>query len=101
MRSKRQNFFLLEFFESEGTYFKLNNGPWTVQNGMLILENWCPNMTINNLRVERLDLWFKFSGLPFDLICPEVAWKAGELLGEPIMIDVWENGGVSIGGFRL
>lgn len=77
IRSKHRNFFILEFSEVEDMEFMLANGPWTVQNCLMILEKWCPNMTVNNLRVKGIDLWFKFSGIPFDFVCPEVAWKLG------------------------
>lgn len=101
VRSKHHNFFLLEFSEVEDMEFMLANGPWSVQNCLLILEKWCPNMTINNLKVEGLDLWFKFSGVPFDLICPELAWKLAELIGDPLMIDIWDSHGVSMEGVRV
>lgn len=101
VRSKHRNFFILEFSELEDMHFMLANGPWTVQNCLMILEKWCPNMMINNLKVEDIDLWFKFMGIPFDYICPEVAWKLGEVIREPIMIDICDNNGVSMEGVRV
>lgn len=54
VRYKYINFFILEFSETSDMFFMLSNGPWVVQNCLLIMERWNPNMSINNLRVTRL-----------------------------------------------
>lgn len=51
VHSKHRNFFILEFSEVEDMNFMLSSGPWKVQSCLMILEKWCPNMTISNLKV--------------------------------------------------
>ncbi|KAF7823846.1 DUF4283 domain-containing protein/zf-CCHC_4 domain-containing protein [Senna tora] len=46
VKAKHNNFFILEFANTQDKQFMLENGPWTVQNSLLTLHDWQPGEVI-------------------------------------------------------
>lgn len=80
--AKFKNFFVLQFEKAEDQLFMLTNGPWSVQNSLMILIKWKPDLSVSNMRVDKVAVWFRFSGLTLDLMSQEEANNMGKLVGE-------------------
>ncbi|KAF7826255.1 Zinc knuckle CX2CX4HX4C [Senna tora] len=46
VKAKHNNFFILDFANTQDKQFMLENGPWTVQNSLLTLYDWQPGEVI-------------------------------------------------------
>ncbi|KAF7827072.1 uncharacterized protein G2W53_018236 [Senna tora] len=63
------------------------NGPWAVQNSLLVIDKWQPEMTTDNLHINTVAVWLRFSGVPLELISNYVAFRLGEIAGEVVELD--------------
>ncbi|KAF7821770.1 Pyruvate carboxyltransferase [Senna tora] len=84
VRAKVNNFFVLELSNEDDRLFMLTNGPWAVQNRLLVLDKWVPGASMDKLRVGKIAVWFKFTGFPFELISNTIAFKLGSIFGEVV-----------------
>ena len=41
-------------------------GPWSVDGALFILEKWRPNLVISKLQVNFISVWVQFHGLPLE-----------------------------------
>ncbi|KAF7841214.1 uncharacterized protein G2W53_003512 [Senna tora] len=87
VKAKHNNFFILEFSNTQDKQFMLENGPWTVQNSLLTLYDWQPGIAVENLKVGKVAIWLRFTGVPMEFICNRVAYSLGQLAGEVIQLD--------------
>ena len=65
----------------------LNNGPWSLDNNLLVLRRWERGMTERLVTFSMLLIWVQVWGLPFDLINEEAAWDIGKGLGHVVEVD--------------
>ncbi|KAF7823713.1 uncharacterized protein G2W53_021857 [Senna tora] len=91
VKEKYNNFFILEFSNEQDKMFMLENGPWTVQNSLLVMYNWQLGITVENLRVEKVVVWLRFTGVPMEVILNKVALSLGELEGEVVQLDPFND----------
>ncbi|KAF7821686.1 hypothetical protein G2W53_027141 [Senna tora] len=87
VKAKHKNFFILEFLNAQDKQFMLENGSWTVQNLLLVLYDWQPGISVENLKVEKVAVWLRFTGVPMELICNRVAFLLGQTAGEVVQLD--------------
>ncbi|KAF7834726.1 uncharacterized protein G2W53_009585 [Senna tora] len=87
VKSKIRNFYILEFEDIQDWTFMIMNGPWAVQNSLLVIDKWQPAMTTDNLHINIVVVWLRFSGVPLELISNYVAFRLGELAGEVVELD--------------
>lgn len=82
-------------------YCILSKGPWVVQNRLLVPHKWVPNTAMKLLHINIVDLWFKFTGIPMELISHTMGWKLGDLIGEPVSVDMSDEMPISMEGIRV
>ncbi|KAF7841292.1 uncharacterized protein G2W53_003590 [Senna tora] len=87
VKAKYNNFFILEFSNAQDKQFMLGNGPWTVQNSLLAMYDLQPGITVENLKIGKVAVWLRFTGVPMELICNSVALSLGKLAGEVVQLD--------------
>lgn len=88
VRSKYRQYYVLEFENVDDLEYVLANGPWVVQKRLFVVQRWVPNTSMRSLRIDIVDLWFRFSGVLMELINYSMGWKLGDLLGEPLTVDI-------------
>ena len=59
----------------------LQDGPWSFDNQLLLLQRWQKGMTVGNIRLEHASLWIQIWGAPFDMVSPQVAREVGNRIG--------------------
>ena len=59
----------------------LQDGPWSFENQLLLLQRWQKGMTVRNIRLEHAFLWIQIWGAPFDMVSPQVAREVGNRIG--------------------
>ncbi|KAF7831016.1 Pyruvate carboxyltransferase [Senna tora] len=80
VRAKVRNFFILEFETIPDRIFMLTKGPWAIQNSLLVLDKWRPGLTVEDFRMEKIAVWFRFYGVPLEYMCDSIT----ELIGETV-----------------
>nr|XP_023883466.1 uncharacterized protein LOC111995768 [Quercus suber] len=60
----------------------LQDGPWSFDNQLLLLQRWQKGMTVRNIRLEHASLWIQIWGAPFDMVSPQVAREVGNRIGK-------------------
>ncbi|KAF7801724.1 reverse transcriptase [Senna tora] len=61
--------------------------PWAVQNKLLVLDHWQPNVILDEYRVVSFPLWVEFWGFPLEYYSTYVAEHVGEFVGEVVQVD--------------
>nr|XP_023871699.1 uncharacterized protein LOC111984314 [Quercus suber] len=59
----------------------LQDGPWSFDNQLLLLQRWQKGLTVRNIKLEHASLWIQIWGAPFDMVSPQVAREVGNRLG--------------------
>ena len=59
----------------------LQDGPWSFDNQLLLLQRWQKGMTVGNIRLEHASLWIQIWGAPFDMVSPQVAREVCNRIG--------------------
>ncbi|GJW05997.1 zinc knuckle CX2CX4HX4C containing protein [Tanacetum coccineum] len=85
------NFFLFQFDTKEGMEKVIENGPWLVRRGPLILNVWTPNTVLRKEEVKKAPMWVKmhhvsiaaYSEVGLSLITTQI--------GSPIMLDTYTS----------
>ncbi|KAF7810667.1 putative ribonuclease H protein [Senna tora] len=79
------------------------NSHWKlqVQNSLLVVDKWQPDLTAENLLVNQVAIWLHFSGLPMELISNYVAYSLGELAGEVVDLDLVNESGKNLEFIRV
>ena len=53
----------------------LQDGPWSFDNQLLLLQRWQKGMAVGNIRLEHASLWIQIWGAPFDMISLKLQGK--------------------------
>ena len=48
----------------------LQNGLWSFDNQLLLLQRWRKGMTVGNIKFEHASLWIQIWGAPFNMVSP-------------------------------
>uniref|UniRef100_A0A7N2LS13 DUF4283 domain-containing protein n=1 Tax=Quercus lobata TaxID=97700 RepID=A0A7N2LS13_QUELO len=59
----------------------LRGGPWPFDNQVLMVRRWQAGMTAKDVKFNVVGLWVQIWGVPFDMVCPQVAREVGSRLG--------------------
>ncbi|KAL0007688.1 hypothetical protein SO802_009190 [Lithocarpus litseifolius] len=65
----------------------INNGPWSLNNHILLLRRWEKGMTAFSVNFQTVPMWVQVWGLPFDLIIKEAGRDIGQGIGRVIEVD--------------
>lgn len=84
------SFYLLHFESLDDLNRVCEEGPWSVDGALFILEKWRPNLVINKLEVNFISVWVQFHGLPLEYQYPKLAERMGKQMGIFERLD-WED----------
>lgn len=101
VRSKYDQYYVLDFVNLDDMYYILSNSPWVIQTRLIVVHKWIPNTMMRALRINIVDLWFKFTWIPMELINHTMGWKLGDLIGEPLMVDISDKMPISMEGLGV
>ena len=59
----------------------LQDGPWSSDNQLLLLQRWQKGITVGNIRLKHASLWIQIWGAPFHMVSPQVAREVGNRIG--------------------
>ncbi|KAF7808425.1 reverse transcriptase [Senna tora] len=93
VKAQVRNFYILDFQNEEDWSFMLLNGPWMVKNSLLVIQKWQPELAAENLRIDKVAIWLRFSGIPLELISNYTAISLGQYAGEVIELDPQNDNG--------
>ena len=65
----------------------MNNGPWSFDNHLLLLQRWEAGMTAFSVTFHHAPFWVQGWGLPFDLITEQTGWDIGKAIGRVLDVD--------------
>ncbi|KAF7821098.1 reverse transcriptase [Senna tora] len=85
------NFFIMEFETIVDKVFMLVNGPWAVQKSLLVLDKWHPEMTVEDLKVDKIAVWFRIYGVPFEYMCDGITHYIAEVVGDVVKIQHFDG----------
>ena len=80
---------LIQFKFSMDSQFQwvLQNGPWSFDNQLLLLQCWERGMTALSVNFLTIPLWVQVWGLPFDLFNEEASTDIGNGIGTVVAVD--------------
>ena len=64
-----------------------DNGPWSFENNMLVLQRWEKGLIARSVWFTSLPMWVQVYGLPFDLINEEAGLDIGRGIGRVVEVD--------------
>ena len=64
-----------------------DNGPWSFENNMLVLQRWEKGLTAKSVWFTSLPMWVQVYGLPFDLINEEAGLDIGRGIRQVVEVD--------------
>ncbi|CAI9118064.1 OLC1v1019579C1 [Oldenlandia corymbosa var. corymbosa] len=83
---KVKNFFVFKFNSREILKMVLYSSPFTVDGGLLVLSRWYPNMSLDNLRIERISMGICLYGLHVECTSGSYATKMARMIGDPLSV---------------
>ncbi|CAI9101089.1 OLC1v1038335C1 [Oldenlandia corymbosa var. corymbosa] len=87
---KVKNFFVFKFNSREILKMVMYNSPFAVDGGLLVLSRWFPNMSLEQLRIERIFMGIHLYGLPVECLTPPIASRMTSIIEEPLSVGVTE-----------
>lgn len=81
------NLFLFQFFHEVDVKRILEDGPWSFEQCLLVLEKLKPNVSPYNVPLKSAEFWVQAHNLPVNFFTHKVAEIIGGALGEFIMAD--------------
>ncbi|KAF7835779.1 Pyruvate carboxyltransferase [Senna tora] len=89
---RKKNIFMFEFNNPFDRNFMAEEGPWAVQNKLLVLDHWQPNIILDEYRVAAFPIWIEFWGFPLEYYSSSVAEQVGRMAGEVLQVDFSDQG---------
>ena len=59
-------FFIVHFEHTNDLNHIYNEGPWSVEGVLFVLEKWRPNLVINKLQLNYISVWVQLHGFPLE-----------------------------------
>lgn len=92
VRGKAGPNYIFEFSNSEDMQFLTDEGPWAVQNKLLVLDYWTPKLILQEHKVVECPIWVQIWGLPLKYQSSANAASIGSLIGHPVHVDFSDQG---------
>lgn len=76
------------FFKFEADMLQcLEDGPWLIQNELLLLQKWHTGMELNKVAPQVIRLWVKFYDVPLEMWSPIRLSYLASTVGKPLALD--------------
>jgi hypothetical protein len=77
------------FIVSHENHYKniVNQGPWNIQNSLLLLQSWSPVLSIDEVKLNLCAFWIQVHGLPLQYMTTLNAIRIGKKLGKILELD--------------
>lgn len=75
------NFYIIRFNHVLDRDYVVNNGPWSVDNSLLVADCWRPNLLLHELRLASFAVWVQVWGLPMEYHNAHIAESIGNTIG--------------------
>jgi hypothetical protein len=92
------NVFLFTFLQLSGKNKVLNDGPWTFDKELLVLQKFDPTKSLEEYEFDEIPIWIRVFKLPLGMMYREIGEQIGEEVGEFIEVAVGEDG-LAVGEF--
>ncbi|KAK1699131.1 hypothetical protein QYE76_015828 [Lolium multiflorum] len=87
-----ENIFLFTFYQASGKKKAVEEGPWTFDKSLLIMEEFEPHKNIDDYDFSKIPIWVRIFKLPLGLMNRATGEDIGDQIGEYVGIDGVENG---------
>lgn len=95
------HFYILHFAHMDELNHVCNEVPWSVDDAVLVMEKWRPNLVLGKLQLNYVSLCVQLHGLPLEYQYPELAEKMGQTMGIFERIDLDDRVPRNIGFMRI
>ncbi|KAJ0766031.1 hypothetical protein HanPI659440_Chr08g0310681 [Helianthus annuus] len=82
-----KGFFFFKFKTKEGLDQLLEDGPWTIRNVPIILNEWSPNVTVEKQDIKTVPVWIKMHEVPLTAFTEDGLSLLASKVGMPKMLD--------------
>ncbi|KAF2299334.1 hypothetical protein GH714_031615 [Hevea brasiliensis] len=90
--AKRTNIFVFSFSHMVDLKYVLENRPWSINNQLLALREWPPDMPFEDLSFSETPIWAQIHGLPPNQLNSENAQIIGKFMGQFLDADLSQDG---------
>ncbi|KAK3000297.1 hypothetical protein RJ639_020997 [Escallonia herrerae] len=77
VQHQKENIFCITFNHEWDKKRVLNTGPWSIMNCHVVVRDWPPNLTMEELDFPQSTFWIRVSGLPPNMISKANAERIG------------------------
>jgi hypothetical protein len=86
------NVFLFTFLQGSGKKKALFDGPWKVNNDLIVMVDFDPTKSLEEHVFEAIPIWIRVFKLPLGWMNKENGEKIGDMIGESVDVEVDEDG---------
>ncbi|KAK2994943.1 hypothetical protein RJ640_019332 [Escallonia rubra] len=95
VQHQKENFFCITFNHEWDRKRVLSSGPWSLMNSHVVVRDWPPHLTMEDLDFSQSNFWIRVSGLPPNMMSKTNAEKIGSKVGAVQDIDFTTKGNLS------
>ncbi|KAK3037446.1 hypothetical protein RJ639_031940 [Escallonia herrerae] len=86
---QKDNIFCITFNHEWDRQRVLNSGPWSIMNSHVVVRDWPPHLTVEELDFSQSIFWIRIAGLPPNMMSKaNVERMDPKLAREPFMVQV-------------
>jgi hypothetical protein len=86
------NVFLFNFLQESGKRKALFDGPWMVNNDLILLAEFDPNKALEEYVFDTIPIWIRVFNLPLGWMNRDMGLEIGDLVGRGVEVEVGEDG---------
>ncbi|KAM0913236.1 hypothetical protein ACQ4PT_012296 [Festuca glaucescens] len=91
-RRMGDNIFMFTFMQASGKRKALDNGPWNLNNELVVVMDFDPNKTIEEYMFDTIPIWIRVFKLPLGRMDRATGEMIGDKVGEWVDVEVGEDG---------
>jgi hypothetical protein len=81
------NKFMFTFHQASGKKKAVENGPWTFDKDLLVMENYVPTKTLDEYEFKTIPIWVRIYKIPLGMMTRQTAEDIGDRVGEFLEVD--------------
>ncbi|CAL1382849.1 unnamed protein product [Linum trigynum] len=82
-----QDFFLVKLGNDQDYYKALTDGPWTIFDHYLIVQQWSPSFRVYDKLPSTMVVWIQLPGFPVHFYHKDILFSIGNMIGRSIKLD--------------